>query len=209
MYIQGGITSYENEVEMSFVVSGGLNYKRVYNDVVSVSIDKFNLVNTTLSKLLTDEMSDMDSSFYIDQIKILLQRCHVELIPGDLIFHHKYNMWLLDGYIKMLLETTDLKRIVQLLDIDSILYSIEEERFNQNIYTHIDFKVSEKINPKTLFDIDPKLKIKSPTVDELHAYIHSLNHNLLLLNKVIDANREAFFIIYKDIIATASKYFNK
>lgn len=206
MSIRGGITSSENEIEVSFTKSGGGNYKRVYNDVVSVAINKFSLISTTLSKLLVSKMSKSDIKFYIDQIKILLQRSHVELIPGELPFHDKYNMWLLDGYVRMLLETADLKLITQLLDIDSILYSIEEERLNQNICGYIDFKIPDKIKVKTLAQLDNKAEISSPMADELSAYIHSLNNNLVLLNLIIESNKESFFMIYKSIIATASKY---
>lgn len=208
MSIKGGITSTDNEVEVSFAKSGGANYKRVYNDVVSVAINKFNLISTTLSKLLISKMSKSDVKFYIDQIKILLLRSHVELIPGELPFHDKYNMWLLDGYVRMLLETTDLKLISQLLDIDSILYSIEEERLNQNICEYIDFQLPTKIKIKTLLQVDRNAEICSPVADELSAYIHSLNNNLILLNRIIEANKESFFLIYKSIIATASKYLN-
>ena len=206
MTIKGGIVASSNEVEISFTMSGGKSYKRVYNDVVSVAINKFNLISTTLSKLLIGKMSPQDIKFYIDQIKILLQRSHVELIPGNLSFQNKYNMWLLDGYIRMLLETNDLKMITQLLDIDSILYSIEEASINQNMHQYIDFDIPQNLQLKTLSEIDENLEITTPVADELSAYIHSLNHNLGLLNKLISSNKEAFFQIHKNIITTASKY---
>lgn len=204
--ITGGLVSSTNQVELSISIGGGKGYKKIYKDVVSVAIDKFNLISSTLSKLLISKSSPCDKDFYIDQVKLLLQRSHVEMIMGALPFHNKYNMWLLDGYIRMLLETMDMKLISQLLDIDSILYSIEEAILMQNQYTAIDFEIPSTLKVKSLKEIDPKFDITMPVADELSAYLHSLNHNLNLLNAFINANRDAFFTIHKKIVETASKY---
>lgn len=205
MTIKGGIDTSQNNVELSISISGGKSYKRVYNDVVSVAINKFNLISTTLSKLIIAKTTQSDVKFYIDQIKLLLQRSHVELIPGDLPFHDKYNIWLLDGYVRMLLETKDLKMITQLLNIDSILYSIEEVSLQQNQFEYIDFEIPKKIE---IVKISEDKELATPVANELSAYIHSLNHNLLILNEFIVSNKEAFVEIHKNIISTASKYLN-
>ena len=123
MTIKGGITTYENDVELSISIAGGKSYKRIYNDVVSVAINKFVVISTALAKILITQKNEKDIKFYTEQIKTLLHRSHVELIQGDLPFQQKYNMWLLDGYVRMILETSDMKRISQMLELDSILYS--------------------------------------------------------------------------------------
>ena len=206
MTITGGIVSNTNDVELSISVEGGKSYKRVYNDVVSVAINKFVIISSTLSKILITKASSQDINFYIDQVKLLLQRSHVEFIPGNLPFHKKYNMWLIDGYIRMLLETSDIKLITQLLDLDSILYSIEDASLDQGAPTFIDFQIPKNIKIKTIHDINSSVEIVSPVAEELSAYLHSLNNNISLLTKFIEENKSAFNQIYKEIITIASKY---
>lgn len=206
MTISGGIETQDNEVELSIAISGGRSYKKIYNDVVSSAISKFSLISTTLNKILLSKTTKHDIHFYIDQVKVLLQRSHVQMIHGDLPFQNKYNMWLLDGYIRMLLETLDMKLIVELLDIDSILYSIEEAKIKDNQYEEIHFDLPKNLKVISLKQIDKKYEISTPVTDELSAYIHSLDNNLALLTKFIETNKEAFCEIYKNIIATALKY---
>lgn len=206
MTINGGIDSSDNDIELSISIGGGKSYKRIYNNVVNVAITKFELISSTLGKLLITNATNRDSKFYIEQVKILLQRAHVEMIEGDYPFQDKYNIWLLDGYVRMLLESNDLKRIAQLLDLDSILYSIEEASQSQDKPLEIEFSVSDKIKVKTVKEIDKKANIALPVADELSAYLHSLDHNLALLTQFISANKPALLEIHKSIIAIASKY---
>lgn len=207
--IKGGVVSGGNSVELSISVAGGKNYKRVYNDVVNVAINKFDIISTTLSKLLVSKDSTADIDFYVDQMCELLQRAHVELIPGNMSFHKKYNMWLLDGYIRMLLETTDMKMISQLLDIDSILYSIEEAGFDQGSRILLEFQIPKSTKIKTIKDIDPANEITTPVAAELSAYIHSLDHNMELFVQLIKANQTCLMDIHKCIIDAASKNLKK
>lgn len=203
--IQGGLVSGGNAVELSISITGGKRYKRVYNDIVNVAINKFDIIASTLSKLLISKNSTSDINFYVEQMSQLLQRAHVELISGEMPFHRKYNMWLLDGYIRMLLETTDLKMIAQLLDIDSILYSIEEAGFDQGSPLLLNFQIPKSLKPKTLSDVE----ITTPVAAELSAYIHSLDHNMKLFVELIKANRAELVKIHQTIIDTAAKYLKK
>lgn len=203
MPIKGGIVARGGDVEMTITMSGGRSYKRIYNDVVSLAIDKFTLISAFLDKIIASK-SPTDTTFYVEQAKLLLQRGHVELINGSLPFHSKYNMWLLDGYIRMLLETMDMKLISQLLDLDSILYSVEEADHD---YETMDFDIPSSLKVQKLTDIEIKSEIAVPISDELSAYLHSFNQNLRLLVKVIAANKDALNVIYKKIINIASKRF--
>ncbi len=206
MSIKGGISSTNRDIELTLSIEGGQTYKRIYHDVVSVAINKFELISSTLGKILITNASKRDVKFYIEQVKILLQRAHVEIIDGDSIFQDKYNMWLLDGYVRMLLETTDMKRISQLLDLDSIFYSIEEASANQTKPLELDFKIPDKLKVKSIKEIDKRANIAAPVADELSAYLHSLDHNLQILMQFIVSNKPALIEIHKNIIATASKY---
>lgn len=201
MSITGGIVSNNDSVEMTISVKGGKTYKRIYNDVVSLAIDKFVLIGSFLSKLISSR-SPTDTSFYIKQTKQLLRRGHVELINGELPFHNKYNMWLLDGYLRMLLETCDIKLISQLLDLDSILYSIEQ---SDEEYLELDFEVPPSAKVLTLSVVDPKAEIKTPITDDISAYLHSFNDNLGLLIKFVLANKSVLDATYKSIIQQAKK----
>jgi hypothetical protein len=163
------------------------------------------LISSTLDKILSVKSSPSDISFYIEQMKLLLHRAHAELIPGNQAFQNKYNLWLLDGYLRMLLETLDMKLIAQLLDLDSILYSLEDaERENGaiGINAFIDFDIPNEVNPVRFSD-----DITYPITDELSAYLHSFNKNLLLLARFISKNKDGFGSIYKRIINTAAKRF--
>lgn len=206
MTIKGGVDTAGNDVELTINVTGGKSYKRIYNDVVSVAINKFVIISTTLSKILLTKTTPKDIKFYITQIQQLLERAHVELIPGDAAFQQKYNMWLLDGYIRMLLETTDLKLIAQLLHLDSILYSIEEASIKDGTPIFIDFSVPKNIKLVTAMDIDSDTELATPVADELSGYLHSLNTNLMMLASVIISNKSALTEIHKHIITEATKY---
>lgn len=206
MAIKGGIVAEQNDVELSISIAGGKSYKRVYNDVVSVAINKFAIISTTLAKILISKTNPRDVKFYSDQIKLLLQRAHVELIPGDEPFQRKYNMWLLDGYIRMILETSDMKLIAQMLDLDSILYSIEEAGSNLGIPTFIEFEIPTDLTIKTIMEIDSETEVATPIGDELSAYLHSINTNLMILTSLIIENKSALMEIHKKIIDIASTY---
>ena len=206
MSIRGGIVSSNNDVELSLSVSGGKRYKMVYNDVVSIAIDKFVIISESLNKILISNATSRDTTFYIEQIKLLFQRAHVEFLQGELPFQNKYNIWLLDGYVRMLLETNNLKLIIQLLDLDSILYSIEEASVSQGVPTFIEFNIPSNLHVKTLVDINTKDSISFPSSEELSAYLQSLNNNLTLLTKLITENKNALLLIYKEIIKLSSTY---
>ncbi|KAF1333743.1 hypothetical protein FI667_g2578, partial [Globisporangium splendens] len=197
-----------DSVELTIPISGGKSYKRVYNDVVKIAIDKFILISSTITQLLHGHRrrdGKEDIKFYIDQMELLFQRAHVELIPGDLPFHQKYNTWLLDGYVRMLLETTDIKLITQLLDLDAILYSLEEAGMEQGTHLTVDFELPKGLKPKNIQSIDPSAEIAVPMTDDLSAYLYSFNTNLKLLSVLVDTNNDVLLEIYKHIIEAASK----
>lgn len=200
MPITGGVVHTNASVELSITMAGGKSYKRVYNDVISIAINKFVLISASLTKILSAKASPSDINFYIEQMKLLLHRAHVELIPGDKQFQNKYNMWLLDGYLRMLLEAMDMKLIAQLLDLDSILYSLEEEERNRGAHVFIDFDI-----PRSIKTIPMTGDIAVPITDELSAYLHSFNRNILLLTSFIVSNKHNLALIYNIIIERAAK----
>lgn len=206
--IRGGIVSTNNQVELNISMKGGGSYKKVYNDVVSVAINKFVVISETLNKIFITKTNDRDVKFFTNQVKRLLQGAHVEFIQGDMPFQIKYNMWLLDGYVRMLLENTDMKLIAQLLSLDSIIYSVEHESRSQGIHSTIDFSIPSGLKVKTIYDIDSKAKLSIPLTDELNDYLQSLNTNLILLSKLIVENRDALMTIYNKIVKTASNKLN-
>lgn len=206
--IRGGIVSTDNQVELNISMKGGGSYKKVYNDVVSVAINKFVVISETLNKIFITKTNDRDVKFFTNQVKRLLQGAHVEFIHGDMPFQVKYNMWLLDGYVRMLLENTDMKLIAQLLSLDSIIYSVEDESRSQGIHSTIDFSIPSGLKVKTIYDIDSKAKLSIPLTDELNDYLQSLNTNLILLSKLIVENRDALMVIYNKIVKTASNKLN-
>lgn len=201
--IRGGIKVDGNSVKVSIEIRGGRVIKRVYTDIVSVAIEKFTLISSMLNKLHT---ADDDIQFYIDQIEYLLSRAHVELVPGKHPFQHKYNMWLLDGYVHMLLQTTDIKLISQLLNIDSLLYTIEEATGNEGHPLALDFVVPRTLKVRPLNEVAPSSKIALPVADDLGAYMQALYHNIDLLNTLIVANKPALEEIYRTICEVADQH---
>jgi hypothetical protein len=200
--IRGGIESNGNTVELSLQIHGG-KIKRVYSDIVKLAIEKYTLISSMVSQLLT---TDNDIEFFIDQVEYLLHRAHVELIPGKRLFQQKYNMWLLDGYVRMLLETTDFKLISQLLYIDSLLYTIEEASTKAGHPLVLDFEVPATVNVQSINEVAPSSKIAVPIADELSAYVLSLYHNLELLNTLIVANKPALDEIFRLICDVAAQH---
>lgn len=205
--VRGGIAITNNYAELT-LTSGGKDITRVYDDTVSTAVNKFALISATLNDLLKEGASTSDIDFYIDQVEHLLHRAHVELIPGRRSFQQRYNIWLLDGYVRMLLETADIKRIAQLLYIDSMLYAIEEASAREGDTLRIDFVMPSKVRVVTLNDISPSspISISKPANDELCTGLRSLNKNIQLLSKLIVANKPALDAIFRSICKTACKH---
>jgi hypothetical protein len=204
---QGGSpTNASDTVELSISISGGKTYKRLYPDVVESAINKFVVINSMLGEILKAKASQTNIDFYIEQSKLLLRRAHVELVPGNNSFQNKYNMWLLDGYVRMLLETVDIKLIAQLLDLDSILYSMVEceDRFGVNAV--IDFDIPSDVHALV---IKPTGTISYPIADDLTSYLYSFRSNINLLSQMVTENVKAFTALYKQIILAVSKRFEK
>jgi hypothetical protein len=200
----GSPTDQTNSVEMTISISGGKNYKRVYPDVVNAAINKFVLINSMLSEILTTKASQINIDFYIEQSKLLLRRAHVEIIPGNNSFQNKYNMWLLDGYIRMVLETTDIKMIAQLLDLDGILYSITESEEHYGVNTIIDFNIPPDVH---LLVVKTSGTVSCPIADDFTSYLYSFRNNMALLSRTLVDNHASLTALYKQIIQAASKRF--
>lgn len=204
--VRGGIKISTESVELSLFIRGGKPATLVYNDVVTAAIDKFSLISSMLSKLLSDDPSPSDIGFFINQVDHLLYRAHVELIPGKHPFQQKYNLRLLDAYVCMLLETTDIKLISELLFLDSILYTIEEVSAKDGYPLTLDFDIPSKLQVRTLADLVPDTTISFSKTDESNAYLHSLNTSINHLNTVIVANKQVLHEIYKIICNVAAQY---
>lgn len=204
---QGGSpTNQSNTVELNISISGGKSYKRLYPDVVNAAINKFVVINSMLSEILTAKASQMNIDFYVEQSKLLMRRAHVELIPGNNSFQNKYNMWLLDGYIRMILETADIKLIAQLLDLDSILYSMTECEEYFGVNTIIDFDIPDDIHALVTKPTDT---ISCPIADDFTSYLYSFRSNMKLLSQMITENTKALNALYKQIIHAVSTRFEK
>lgn len=112
-------------------------------------------------------------------------------------------MWLLDGYVRMLLETSNMKLIAQILELDSILYSLEDASSYQGVPAFINFDVPGDL---TVVDTDLKESISSPTDNDLPSSVNSLNNNLKILTNLIVSNKNALTRIHEAIVSTASTY---
>lgn len=200
--IKGGVMVNDRTVGVSISIAGGASYKRVYVDVVAAAINKFVIISSTLRRVIRESNSDQDRRFYMDQIQQLLRRAHVEVIHGTAPFQDKYNFWLLDGYVRMLLETHDLKLIAQLLNIDAMLYSVEEAFLTNGVPTLLDFTVPDSIKAQ----VDQTIEIAVPKNNTTDAYIESLDKNVELLAAFIQSNKASLDSIHAIIVETTSKY---
>jgi hypothetical protein len=196
MPIKGGIISSDNQVELSINIKGGRSYKRIYTEEVTLAINRFSTMISSIAKESNDK-------FCIDQAKILMEWAHIEIIEGEQPFQYQYNAWLIDGYVRMLLQSADLKMIAELLHLDSMIYAIEEASAKQDEHIMIEFSI-----PKMLSITKPNnnIKISMPSSNDLKAYTTSIKSNLSILDKFIKENKEALIEIHKTIINTASKY---
>lgn len=204
--IKGGINKSPEGVSLTLPTRGGSTYKRAYsNDVVSISIDKFVILSSMLMKLVMKRTKDDDITFFIKQVKYLLFRAPLELLPDNTPFQIKYNLCILDGYIRMLLESNDIKLIAQLLDIDAILFSVENAArdVDQNLIIDFDTSDIKFIKPT---DIDSETDISSPINEDISSYIHSLSHNLMVLSSVIISNKKNLHQVYTNILKAANKH---
>lgn len=204
--IKGGIKNSSEGVTLTLPMRGGKTYKRTYsNDVVSISIDKFVILSSMLMKTMTKRVSDEDIKFFIKQVRYLLHRAPLELLPDNTSFQIKYNLCILDGYIRMLLESNDIKLIAQLLDLDAILFSVENASRDVDENLFIDFDTSNIVFIKPT-DIESETDISSPINEDISSYVHSLSHNLMVLSSVIISNKLNLLKVYKNILSAANKH---
>lgn len=208
MVVTGGVATFGNSVELTISIKGGNSYKKNYHDVVNTAINKFNIFSSTLNKMFTTELSETDKQFFVNQTKRLFQRAHVEFLTGELPFHQIYNMWLLDGYIKMLLETNDIKLIAQLLNLDLILYSVEESKQIDNNPAAIDFDAPKNLKMTKLPNAETNKIKKLEHKDDLTQYIYDVNDNLQLLMQLINLNKDSLAKVYEEINNTALSAIN-
>ncbi len=183
----------ENDVQLSLTIAGGRPYKRIYNDTVAAAIQQFCMMEGAIADAPTQEAR-------MRQLGILFQHAHVELLSGDNLFQTNYNLWLLNGYVRMLLQTKDLKMVAQMLNLDSILYSVEEAaRFDEQ-RVDTDFKM-----PKIRTD-GKKLKVAMPDRDTQDALTKALITNLHTLAGFIQTSEDRLKKIYDAIVRQASQH---
>ncbi len=195
MPIKGGVAMFDNDVEISFNVKGGRQYKRVFNDVVGTSIRNFSSMVTSLINLQKNNIH-----MYMQQLKLLLRYAHIDLLEGTCRFQINYNLWMANQYMHELLHSKDMKRIAELLNLDSILYSVEEAGFIDNQQIDTDFKVQANLSTT-----NTNIKLEIPERDSINDLITSLNANVQILAEFIDTNKPALTKIYQVIIKTAAK----
>jgi hypothetical protein len=204
--IKGGITNSQEGVTLTLPMRGGKTYNRAYsNDVVTIAIDKFVILSSMLMKSVKKRTKDDDIKFFITQVKYLLHRAPLELLPINTPFQIKYNLCILDGYIRMVLESNDIKLISQLLDLDTILFSLESASRDIDEPLFIDFDV-DNVKFIKITDIEEESDISSPINEDVSSYVHSLVHNLIVLSSVIIANKKNLQQVYKNILTLASKH---
>ncbi len=195
MPIKGGISIDGGEVSITLSINGGRKYKRVYTDAAKSAVDKFK----TMAELIINS-KHKDTKIYVNQLKSLFQYAHVELLEGDNTFQVNYNLWLLNGYVKMLLQSLDIKLISQLLNLDGILYSVEEAGVFDGEYIDTDFKLPKMSNINK-----NGIKISMPTHGSVDAMILSLDKNIITLIKFMEKNTDTLKRVYDEIVKQASK----
>lgn len=195
MSISGGLNTRGDQTTLTFAIKGGKTCTKVYNDTVSTAIHRFVIISSMLSKMITTKPNDIP--FYISQLVELFKYSHIECLPGNAEYQLHYNAWLIDGYIRMLLESNDLSMIIELLNLNSILRTIE---------------IASKHTIDIEYDVAPinvkkcKGKIEKPIDDTLGSYLHCINKNLQLLEKHIVDNKEALNEAYKAILEVAKRH---
>jgi hypothetical protein len=192
--IKGGITKDTHSIILTLPTKAGGSFNKVYDSSVDDAIRKF----TTINKAI--EIID-DDNFYITQIRLLMKKAHVEFINGNNNFQKNYDLWLIDGYVRMLLESMDMKLIVQLLGLDSIIYNVEHVARSEGNDGIIDFDIPN------LKIVEHHKKIYIPeSHDNIKNYITSIKHNMNILCMFINDNKQNIEIIYNKIIKDTAKY---
>lgn len=202
--IKGGITTHDDHnVELTIAIGGGKSCRKSYNDVVNTAIDRFIVVGSAIVKTLKDVSSE-DHYFCVEQLKRLFEHAHVEFIRGNHPFQKKYNMWMIDGYIRMLLQTADLKLVAELLEIDRILYSIEEISRFEGEPLEIDFQVPTNLKVIHVANIPARSELGGG--DELCDSLRSIGLSLPLLLEMLESNRANLAKIYDIVVKTAAEH---
>jgi len=200
--VHGGIAYDEGCVSLTIRPSGGNAYTRVFDDVVDNAVERFVLFETLLGPALSNPISSSDMAFYVNQLRYLLSGAHVQQLPGEMPFQQKFNMWLLDGYVRMLLAngTVNLALVAQLLGLDLVLHYVEDA---EDVHARIPFRVPQHVSVK----IPADSVIAKPAGDETQAYVRSLSGNLSLLISLLKQNKTALEEIHQVIFVAASKRF--
>lgn len=197
MTIKGGLNINNKDVVLSLTIGGGRPYKRVYNDVVSNAIMNFEMNSHHLS-------NDYKNPIYLRTLKQLFQYAHVDIINGDNIFQINYNIWMLNAYVKMLLESQDMKLIAQMLNLDNILYSVAEAGILNNDIIETDFSLPSKLS------IDNScIDISIPKSKDIEDVVRSLNDNIHTLVQFMKCNDKPLKKIHDAITSATAKHLTK
>ncbi len=195
MTIKGGLSKRDNAVHISFSMSGGRTYTRAFNDTVSTELANFEMIADTL-----ESIDKKDTQLYLRQLRVLFQHAHVDILSGDNVFQTNYNIWMIDRYVRMLLQSKDMKLMAELLNLDGILYSVYEAGTLDDQYIDVGFKI-----PK--LDIHPKkINIVAAKADTPSSIIPALNANIKSLIEFMNANKQALTKIYSVIVDTAKSH---
>jgi hypothetical protein len=195
MTIKGGLNKSDNAVHISFSIAGGRTYTRAFNDTVSSELANFEMIADTL-----DNIDKHDTQLYLRQLRVLFQHAHVDILAGDSVFQTNYNIWMIDRYVRMLLQSKDMKLIAELLNLDGILYSVYQAGTLDDQYIDVGFKM-----PK--LDIQAKkINIVAAKADTPNAIIEALNANIKSLISFMHANKKALTKIYSAIVDTAKSH---
>ncbi len=195
MTIKGGLSKSNNAVHVSFSIAGGRTYTRTFNDTVSSELANFEMIADTL-----DNINRHDTQLYLRQLRVLFQHAHVDILAGDNVFQTNYNIWMIDRYVRMLLQSKDMKLMAELLNLDGILYSVYQAGTLDDQYIDVGFRM-----PK--LDIQAKkINIAASKSDTPSAIIEALNVNIKSLISFMRANKKALTKIHSAIVDTAKSH---
>ncbi len=121
----GGITNSDNQIQLNLQIAGGAAYSRVYNNNVSIAIDKLLIVNEALSKLPIE--SHTDTVFYIDQLINLFKSTHIEFLYGSSTYQIIHNAQIIRLYLSHLIKKFNTSDILEALGLTKILTDVEQD----------------------------------------------------------------------------------
>lgn len=154
----GGIVTSNNQIHLNLQIAGGKAYTRVYDNNISVAINKLQSINDALINLSID--SNTDATFYVEQIINLLQSSNVEFLYGSSVYQSEHNAKVLKVYLSHMIKKNSIQDMLDILGLTKIRSEINDDTAVECDQTVVNIPyVDGTVSTESLLELTNQIKI--------------------------------------------------